>query len=164
MICIGYSLEELVVLLVLAFHQRNVTACCVVVSNVVVLSISLNSNVSIVQIARVSDQSAAGQVANSAVISLDGDVLGAVPSGNNVLGAVGGVLNNIIGDYCVVVIATAGGIGADVDKCNLSVVGVAGLVSNSDRAGQVLIIAGSSLTGNYLVAGLLTVIALLLTA
>ena len=56
------------------------------------VTVSLNVNVSIVQIAGIGDQSAALQVLNRAIIGLDGNILRTIPSSNDVLGAIVGIL------------------------------------------------------------------------
>ena len=58
---------------------------------------------------------------------------------------------NVVHNYCVVVIAAAGGALLQVDECYLSVVGVAGLVSNSSYIADSLVVVSSGLAGDYLV-------------
>ena len=134
-------------------HQVDVARSCIVVRYevVVMVTVSLNVNVSIVQIAGIGDQSAALQVLNRAIIGLDGNILRTIPSSNDVLGAIVGILNNVVHNYCVVVIAAAGGALLQVDECYLSVVGVAGLVSNSSYIADSLVVVSSGLAGDYLV-------------
>ena len=148
---------------VLVIAVQGDVARSVIVSGYVVVSLLVLAVLDVSQSVascRVREDVALAHVSSLGIIGGNGDLLSAIPSGDDVNSAVSGagLLLNVLQNNCVVVGRAAGGVLAKVDECSLCVVAVAGLVSNCCSCTQGAIVARSGLAGYYLVVAVVAVV------